>query len=246
MPKTTRKSKANADLNRKVKAAVTKIIGKPEMKYGQIVESNNPSYMGQVVGNASGYYAEDISPTPGQGDSATQRIGDTIQVHGMDFAIQVYQMSAAVVGCKIKVLLVRTTGDQELPADVVDKLLFYNPFSLAGGSPAIYDYNSFRDPAFNGLYKVLKTWDMYVAPDQYTGQGGITNLQKSIKFKKPLQFDYVGGSTLVAKGALYLILLPNSGNMSTVTASTISNIAVTPVNTGQHVNYQVRYTYTDA
>lgn len=190
--------------------------------------------VGQVSANLNGYYFQDITPNPAQGTTSITRTGNSIKHHSSYIQFQFSQQSAVVSPVRLKIYLIRVVGQSILsPSGTVPQTMFDpNPF-ISGGSN-IYDYNSNRNQDFFQTYKVLACKNVYLAPDNVSGQLMIKNVKMGMKYRD--KWNHVkfstDGSTAIAAGQLILMIVADSGNISTTTASTLTGIPVTAVNTG--------------
>lgn len=231
--------------------SITKIVQKAitkqaEKKRDDINLASADFTMGQCAGNANAYYAGDITPNQITGSNPNQHTGNEISITSFYMQLQLRQMSSATAPAKIKFYMFRMKGTNvETPSGLVANLFEDNQF--AGGGNVIVDANSSMNPDYLANYQLLKRWTCYLKPDQFSGQQ--MPLQRSIgmKFKKPLKlqwFTQTPGNSW-SHGRIILVALSDSGNASLSTASTLTNIPVQTANTGQFLNFSVRWYYTD-
>lgn len=239
--KTTTKPMANI-----VKREIAKVMNRTlEKKNFTITYSATDQVMGQVAGNSNGFYSADVTPTPALGSSSGGRIGNDINVTGMYMTVQLRQMSAATAPVKITWYIMRMKGDYSSTSGQVVANSF-NTNDYIGGGAIIYDTQSSLNSDFFGTYTILKKFNCYIKPDQFTGQQMPCVKNIALKFRKPLNVRFYSNGTGVCLGKIFLVALASNGNCSTVTASTITNLPVSAVNTGQFLNFSMKYYYTDA
>jgi len=198
--------------------------------------------MGQVAGNANAYYAADVTPLVSQGDAVNQRAGSLISVCSLHMTLQLRQMSAATSPVKITFYLVYCRGFNTL-ANIVPSL--WNTNNYIGVGTQIYDTGSDMNIDNIANYRILKKFNAYLKPDQFTGQQMPLAKTVGLKFRKPLNVRYDGNNNTVNNGSLHLVAFASNGNASTATASTLANVPVTAINTGQFINYNIKFYYTD-
>lgn len=201
--------------------------------------------MGQVAGNANGFFANEITPLPNVGTSITERIGTSIKITGAYMTLQLRQMSAAVSPVKLTFYIFRLKGNNDLTAsDFVVQQFNTTEYISAGGS--IYDTQSSMNIDYLPQSKVIKKINVYIKPDQFTGQQMPAIKTIGLKFKKPLAIKYDASTSNPTTGRFMLIGFASNGNASTTTASTLANVPVSAINTGQFINYNIKWYYQDA
>jgi len=217
-----------------------------EKKRTDITYLTTDASMGQVSGSANGYYASEITPTPSIGSQINQRIGNNIKITGIYMTLQLRQMSASVSPAKLTFYIFRMKGDySSTAAQTVGNC--FNANEYIGGGGVIYDTQSSLNTDFFGTYTIIKKFNVYMKPDQFTGQQMPIAKNIPLKFKKPLTLQFYGSSgTIAAKGKLFLMGFSSCGNASTVNSSLLQNVPVSATNTGQLLNYNIKYYYTDA
>jgi len=233
------------------KTAVRKVI-KSELnkqietkRYSTTFSSTDYS-MGQVIGNGTGYFADDITPLPAQGTGVSNRTGNEIKLTGCYMTLQLRQQALAVAPNKITFYIVRMKGDYQAPiSDFVESML--NTTEYIGAGSTIYDTQSSLNTDYMGIYKIVKKFNVYMKPDQYSGQQMpvVRNIPLSFK-KKPAVVRYFASGTGIAYGRYFIVALCANGNASTVTTSTLANVPVTGINTGVFINYSIKWYYHDA
>lgn len=233
-----------------VKKIVTSMIRKHdqlrvEKKRVNVPYANTDSTMGQIAGNGNAYFASEISPLIVSGTGVDQRIGSMISLCSGHMSLQMRQMSAATAPVKMVFYVIMARGyNDNLPGDVVTSL--FNTNNYIGAGTQIYDTGSEMNIDQVANYRILRRFRVNLKADQFSGQQMPVQLNVGFKFKKPIKIRYQGNlSTVINSGRLFLLGFSNNGNASTTTASTLANVPVTAVNTGQFINYNIKWYYTD-
>lgn len=217
-----------------------KSVLNPEKKRFLINNTSNTP-VGQVNGNSSGHLIFDVTPTPAVGIGYQQRNGASIRVHSAYFQFQLYDQTATSAPVRVKMMLFSVKGTPQTPANIPAQLLTPTPF-VTGAS--VYDYNSAYNPDFMKQYKMIKCWKRTLEPDQVSGQRIIKDITVPLKFRnRHIRFN--ADSQQISDGQMILLVVLDNGNMSATTASTLTNIPQTAVNTGLSVNYNLLYYYYD-
>lgn len=215
-----------------------------EKKHYTIAYAATDATMGQVTGNGNGFYSGEVTPIPGQNTTSSGRIGNDINITGCYMTMQLRQMSGATAPVKLTFYLLRMRGDYSSNASQVVTNT-WTTSEYAGGGGIIYDTQSAMNPDFFGSFRILKKFNMYIKPDQFTGQQMPCVRNVPLKFTKPLNLRFFSGSG-ISSGKIFLCGFASNGNASTAVASTITNIPVTAINTGQFINFSMKWYYTDA
>lgn len=229
-----------------VAAVVKRLIHKEaEKKHDDIILASTDYNMGQCAGNADAYYAGDVTPFQTTGANANQHIGNEIAITSMNMQYQIRQMSAATTPAKVKFFLFRLKGTNTEPAAALVGNLFLDNQFIGGGN-SVVDYNSVMNQDYMSNYQLLRQWTAYLKPDQFSGQQMPCIKRIGCKFKKPLKLQwFTNTASSISHGRIILVALPDSGNASTTTASTLTNAPVLAANTGQLLNFSIRWYYTD-
>lgn len=189
--------------------------------------------VGQVDGNASGFYALDLTPKPDQGTTSVTRNGNSIKWHSTHIALQIAGMTSNIEAVKLQFLVIKVKGDvYPTPANAVPFLFNYDPFALLGGSAAIHDMFSPRNTQYFKDFQILQRKTFYKKADTISGMRGVTTGSIGFKLKNHHVKFVQDGSTSVADGQIFLLCFASNGNINASTASTISNIPVTGTSTG--------------
>lgn len=200
---------------------------------------------GQVLANSAGYHSNDITPVPSQGSGYNQRNGNSIKICSWHMTAQVIQQSSASQAVNYKMYIFSIKGDPvSSPATFVGEHWNTNNFvKLAGVNGQIVDYNSQLNPVRYNDAKLVYFKSFRIAPDATTGQVGFRTLNIGGKFQHHVRYD--NDSNTVTSGQLVMVILADSGNCSTSTLSTLSNIPTGTTNTGCNLNYHLRWYYYD-
>lgn len=236
--------------NKKKKTSTSQIVNNvikqlAEKKHDDINLASTDYTMGQVAGNANGYFAADVTPYQIPGSNSNQHTGFEISIISFNMQYQIRQMSASTAPCKVKFYLFRCNGtNTETASALVGNLFNYNQF--IGGGSQIFDYNSAMNMDYMGNYRLLRRWTAYLKPDSFSGQQMPKTGRIGGKFKKPLKVTWFTNTAgAYSQGRIILVALPDIGNASTTTASTLTNLPVTAANTGQFLNFSIRWYYND-
>lgn len=252
--KYTRKGKRAVKKPYIKKPSVKKIVKTMLKKHDeQLVEVKriNTTYnatdysMGQVSGNAVGYFASDVTPPISTGTNISSRIGNEVKIKSLYMTLQFRQMSAATQPCKITMYLFRAKGfNQDAVSNIVESL--WNSNNYIGTGTSTWDTGSDINIDQLGNYRILCKRNFYIKPDQFSGQQMVQSPTVGLKFKTPLNLRYTGTSaTPVSQGRIMVVFFCNSGNASSITASNLINVPITATNTGIFLNYNIKWYFTD-
>lgn len=224
-----------------VKRALTKYTPKVEKKSYDVSVGQVQQQVGQVNGNSSGHWVFEVNPIPANGTSQVQMIGNEIQLTSVYYDFQFISQSAMTLGQKIKMYFVHVKG---LPINVASfASMFLDPTNFITAS-SVYDYNSPRNVDYIKNFRVLGTRTAYLKPDNYGTQGNtFARVKGGLKFKTPITIKFSGN---ISEGQILILAVADNGNTSPSTASTISNIPTTAINTGTNFYFSWRNYYTDA
>lgn len=242
--KTKPRKPRKTNIKKQIQNEVNKIV-KIEKKRVNTAYATTDYSCGQVSGNAEGYFASDISPIINQNDSVDGRTGSLVTITSMYMTLQLRQMSAGQSPCLMRFYLIRARGYNDSTAqDVVQNLFNTNNFIGAGNQ--ITDYLSDMKIDMLGNYQILKTFTVSIKPDNYTNQQMPTARIIKLKWKKGLAYRLVSNSTAVSQGRMFLFGFSSNGNASALTSCTLANVPITAVATGQLINFNIKWYYTDA
>ncbi|MEO5351376.1 MAG: hypothetical protein H7836_17300 [Magnetococcus sp. YQC-3] len=201
----------------------------------------------QVSGNASGHWVFDMTPTPVQGASLSQRNGASVKLHSTYAKFQFYQQGSATGPIRLRMYAILVKGDPAPLATVTNEFLAPNQWIFNQNTVLIRDYNSQRNPDFYGDYKVLGTKNMTIRPDSFSGQTQIRDMVMKLKYNRGkghhLRWD--GDTNTLSGGQLVLLCVADSGNQSGATASTLNGIPIVGTLTGCVFNYDIQHYYYD-
>lgn len=201
---------------------------------------------GQTNGNSSGFIAVDITPQPSQGASSIDRNGNSIRLHSQHMKFHMYGQSATVSPMRFKMLWVKVKGTPYTSmSTLVDELLENNAFILNAGSTAIIDYSSDFDVNQFPKFQILRTKYIKLQGETVTGQREVKTFSVSMKYKNHHVRYVADGGNAIAHGQIVLIILADNGNMSSGTASTLTNAVNTATNTGSSWNYDINSYFYD-
>lgn len=203
--------------------------------------SATPVPVGQVNINSSGNIVQDITPVMVQGVTYNTRNGASIKLTSAFFRFQFYQQGSRSSAMRIKMYFIRVKGSPQTTTEVQSQFLQTNPFV----SGSIYDLNSNRNPDFFNQYEVLRTKSIYLKDDNTTNDIVIKDIKVGMKFGKGHHVRFDKDSNTVTQGQLILYIVADSGNISTTTGSTISNIPISGISTGALFNFNHTFYYYD-
>lgn len=252
--------KAVKKVKRKVGQAVTKrYYGNKKLNVGQIVKdvamvkrlmnvekkrfnlqsSANP--VGQVFGNIDGWYCVDITPAMAEGVGYAQRTGASIKMTGYHLTAQFVQQSGSLGRQNFKIFIYQVMGTPLAVGTIPTTL--WNPNLFVGTGTQIVDYNSQLNPDQFGKFKLLQYKHVSIAPDSISGQTAFRTFSMGKKLNHHVRFNK--DTTTVVNGQIIMVVLADSGNSSTSTVSSITNIPQTAVLTGATFNWNVNTYYVD-
>jgi len=244
------KKKQNTKGRPKKKASIKSII-KQEMNKVQEKKRINTVYsvtdfaIGQVNAGANGFYSDDITPQMITGVSASQRIGNEINICSLHMTLQLRQMSAGTAPVKLIFYMIQAKGFYQATSTTLVGTLF-NSNNYIGTGSQIYDTGSDMNVDQIKNFRIIKKFIVNMQPDGFTGQQMPVAKTFGMKFKTPLNIRwYSANQADFSSGRIFLIGFSSNGNASTTTASTLANVPVTAINTGQFINYNIKWYYTD-
>lgn len=201
-------------------------------------------YVGQVNGNANGYYLADVSPAPTQGTGFQNRIGNSIKLHATHWEMMIARQSGPSIinPIKMNIKIIEVVGEPyTTPSNAIEgKFLYHNPFI---DTTNIFDYHSGRVPEYFKNYRVLKNKNIFMPGNSIGGQLSNKTIKFGLKYKN-LHIKWKGDSVNQSVGQLLLLITCDSGNRSTTTTSTLDNIYQAGTSTGLLIqHYRTDYFY---
>lgn len=195
---------------------------------------------GQVNGNDPVPRIFDITPTMGQGTTGQTRIGNSYKLHTMCLKGQVFQQQNNHHQGKVKFIIFQNMGTPIPTASLnVADLFDLNPIN------GIYDINSSRAEDTFRNFRIVKTHFSKIMQDNYSGVQAWRDFVIPIRFKSHHVKFNDSNSNVVTSGQLILVVLADSGNVSSSTTSTVANIPVTGINSGFTVAGYIKSWYYD-
>lgn len=200
--------------------------------------------LGQVDGNATGCTVLDITPAPAQGTTDVTRNGDSIKLHSSVFNFQFRQQSACATAIKGRIEFYYVLGAPQATSTVVSQMYLTNPW--ASGS-VVVDLSSHINQDYRQQYKFIRGVNVYVPTDQISGANTIIDVKVPLKynFGKGHHIKYNANSTTISAGMIIAIFRADRGNSSTSTASTLTGLVDTVINSGLYFNYNVTHYFYD-
>lgn len=206
--------------------------------------SNVP--LGQLRGidAGGGYYAADVTPIPAQGLTNSTRNGSSIKLSSSFYQFQITQQSSNIspISGIMEFFLVK--GDPALPLDMVTARYLPNSFA----SPQnLYDKSSMLNPDNFALVSCIRRVPFYIPGDQQGSQLYFKTFGVGIKYNKGNghHIRYNANTTNVTQGQIILVIRCDSGNCSTITTATHTNVPQTATATGLLLNYTQTHYYYD-
>lgn len=200
-------------------------------------------HVGQVNGNASTAVCLDITPTPVEGAGYSNRNGASVKLTSWHLQIQLTQQSASQHPMKVKFMVFHVKG-APITASTFPSL-YYNANPFIGGAQVV-DLNSSTNSDNYSKFSLVRSKTVTLAPDPLSGTTMIKTFSLGMKYGKNgrhLRFD--GDNNTITSGQLLLVALADSGNRSTTTASTLTGIPVSAINTGAFFYHELKAYYVD-
>lgn len=210
-------------------------------KHRQIYASTSANTLGQVYGNANGYWAGDVTPNIGQGIGVSNRIGGSIKWHSSHWTFQFQHQASTVAPIRFNIYLVKVVGPaQSNVATMIQSCWNANPFV----SSPIYDLNSGRNQDTYKNFIILKRKTIQMGADNYAGVPMIRTVNFGYKFKNH-HCRWAGDTATLTEGQILMVMFADNGNASPLTVSTITNgVSQKAINTGLDFQYiQTHYYY---
>jgi len=237
-----------AEVKRQVAMQVERLVEKKQdTKY-----TGTSTLVGQVNGNASGHLIYDITPTPLQGTTNTDRIGDKVAVTGISMKFLVYQQNGTSSPLKIRVSLFKVIGQPlsstEISNDTAIQRLFNpNVFieQMNAGTNEIYDTEAERNSDYFKNFRLVRMKEQSFAAEGITSQVMTYNFDMPISFKNNPHVVNYDQTPQVSSGQLLLVVQANSGNKSSSTACTLAGVPSTAINSATYFAYNIRHYFTD-
>lgn len=209
----------------------------------KVIESTyaTTSGIGQCNANSdSGYWGLDITPKPAEGSTRSGRNGASIKLCSMIMRGQLQQQANLNTDFRFRVYVIKTVGQSA----TVDTTLC-NRFLLADPVSTCTDFNSSRNPDHFRNFIVLAKRTYKIANDSASTQNQFKDFQINLKFKHHhIRFDG-DSATQVNMGQIWLMVVADTGNINSSTASTLTNVANKAVSTGANAFFYVRSYYYD-
>jgi hypothetical protein len=195
--------------------------------------------VGQCNVNVAGYIFTDISPVPNEGITQQTRNGASIKLNSTILRMQFRQMINLHTAMRIKILVIRV-NKQVVPITFATMTTIFKADAISN----VIDYNSIRNPDYFGDYSILATRHVTIPADNYNG---MTNRFRDLQMNLRTQFHvrYAGDTNTVTNNQILLLMLADTGNLNTTTASTLTKIANTVANSGAFVDMFITQYYYD-
>ena len=185
----------------------------------KVYEQTYTATVGQCNINAdTGYYAVDITPIPSQGVTATTRNGASIKLNSMVFRGQATQQTNLNTDLKFTIYIIRTVGQTQ----TVDSTLV-NKFLIADVLTTCTDHNSNRNQNYFRDFRVVAKRTFKILNDSASSQNQLKDFSIPLRIKQHVR--YAQDTTNVTQNQLWMLILADTGNINSSTASTLSNIA---------------------
>jgi len=257
--KKTRKTKTVAEVAKKiVKLAKAKPTLTQQVKNLKIVVNKmkpetreyEKSFYGNFVGQAngglvltgSGHYNAEIPVS-------VPHDGNEVSILSTDIRMQLYNQTNTSHSIRFRVEVWRLVGGLTVASQVVPAMYNVNKFLYDGNTslPSIYDMNSLLNPERVRSAVKIYSKKFRMPQEGFSAATETKTLNLRIRFKKghKVVFD---ASNNIMKGQLALVILADSGNISSSPLPAFSNSyfsSATPLS-GLNLNYWIRHNYVDA
>lgn len=226
-------------LQSKVNGLIKKQRKETEMKkYYMSAPISNP--VGQVNANGSGVLCQDITSCMAiaAGVGAGDRQGLKCNLKGIFLRYQIQQQSALAIGVKY-VMDIYKTSDVNIAVGTFPGTV-YNVDTMSG----VIDYNSTRSVLYRKVYQKIYSKTFYIPADSLSGSNNFIDNKVLIKQRQLLEWPTTASSN--PQNVRYLLVVrASAGNLNTSTASTLSLIPLTAVNTGATFTVMASSYFTD-
>lgn len=197
---------------------------------------NLASYSGLIIGqcnaNVLGAYFADFTPNVNEGDTYGTREGSSLKMHSSFYKFNFYQNTSTTSPIKMIGYLFQVLGAPQTASSFISNIFTPNGFT------GIVDYNSLFNPDYRGQYRILRKWNMYLRPDNFSGQTVEGDYSLGIKYNrgKGHHIRFNADTNTVIDGQIIFMIFADNGNTSGSTVSTLSNIPIKAINTGVIMN----------
>lgn len=218
-------------------------INSEKLRFVVASSPTSPTGLAQINGNAPGYIALDITPTPTQGDGYNNRTGSSIKIHSSNFRFMFTEQSSTLSPLRFKIMIFEVKGNTTTTSTAMSEIFNANPFT------GFIDYNSSRNPDYFKDYKLLKTayTGLSLNPASLVGQQNVKELRFGMKFKnRHVRWDK--NTSVITSGQLIMVILCNSGNWGAAPTAAPYNAQTVPVqaaSTGALENHYIEHYYYD-
>lgn len=192
--------------------------------------------VGQCINNLNGFACVDITPRPASGSGFSERTGKSIKLVALSLDYQIVQQANTSGPRKFCLYVIETKGTPVTPLTLATELMEVNPIT------SVIDYNSPRNINYFQKYKILMKKNIYLKDDNIAGQKQLTTGKVIMKLSHHIQF--VNDTNQYSNGQICWMIVADSGNAGG-TNSTLSNIAVTGLQTGASFQTYSRFWYVD-
>lgn len=202
--------------------------------------------VGQVDANSSGSRVFQLNAMNlAQGVDSVNRVGVKVKHIGMSFRFQLATQTAAELANRLIIDVYRSPDFQSSDAGLRDQL--YETDSIS----TVVDANSTRNYEFikskfnpNGIHTLIKSKSVYIKRDEVTNQP--CHMDFKFFIKQNCLLHYNGPSTQTPNNYRYFVVIrAQTGNRSTATASTLTNLPTGAINTGVLVRFQTTSYFVD-
>lgn len=226
-------------------AALKLLVNVEKKRYVQT--SDQIRWVGQLNGDTSGHATIYITPLPTQGDGYNQRNGNSLKLISQYMSFQFAQMANQHAPVKVYIDIWKTNG---IPvtianyANLVGDLYKVNQWLFdLNSSAVIYDTNSAKNPDYHGTCRKLRTVTFTIGGDTIANQ--TKQISKTIKMKYGFHVRFDGNTTGLTQGEIFIVMRCDRGNINGTTASTLTGVSDTAINTGLTYLYNITSYYVD-
>lgn len=198
----------------------------------------------QALNNNAGYYSVDLTPSIPQGDTESNRNGNSLKITGYHQKIQFIQQQNCHGNRRMKLMLIKSTNTSDTVDQIISDIFDNNPLT------GFVDYHSnFNYSNNKKAHKVIKTQYFNLRSDwgesssTQTQQKAIGDCKFSMKLQDLLRFE--ANVDTVPKDTRYIFLiLVDTGNRSGAAGSN-TGVLINDGLSGVSIQHHYRWWYVD-
>ena len=223
-----------------------KVVNKLKPETREFEKSFYGNFVGQANGGVlltgSGHFNAEIPVS-------VPHDGQEVSILSTDIRMQLYNQVSTSHSIRFRVEVWRLVGGLTVASQVVPAMYDVNRFLYDGNTslPSIYDMNSLLNPQRVRSAVKIYSKKFRMPQEGFSAATETKTINIRIPFKKghKVIFDTSGN---IMKGQLALVILADSGNISSLPLPALGNSyfsSVTPLS-GLNLNYFIRHNYVDA